>query len=255
MDDTQPRHADGGAAAPARPQLPVTLLADADETAETALEDWSRGLDWVHWLFSSIRQRQAGIHFHAADLPQPGLYPSSPVTRQALAARWENFTQKQLRGPLGLVLVQAWQAAREQDLPRLLELDAGLATTLHDRALTGSLQAGHRLLHGTRGARYQGLLGRYRIAQDEGRTPGHFIIVWAAAAHFFQLSLASAIAEYIRLEWDLATRHLPASAPSLPAESIAALTGHLMRAPVTGLTLLGQNEDEEASLPQKTAGT
>ncbi|MEN3940641.1 urease accessory UreF family protein [Prosthecobacter sp. SYSU 5D2] len=252
MDDTQPRHAEGGATGAGPTLRPVTLLADAGETAETALEDWSRGLDWVHWLFSSIRQRQAGIHFHAADLPQPGLYPRSPVTRQALAARWENFAQKDLRGPLGLALVQAWQVARDLDLVRLQELDAELDAALTGRARADSREAGARLLQGTRGARYQGLLGRYRTLQEESRTPGHFFIVWPAAAHFFQLSLASTIAEYIRLEWDLATRHLPAPAAPLSLQSITTLTGHLMHARVSGLTLLGQSEDEESSQPQKT---
>ncbi|TDU62536.1 UreF protein [Prosthecobacter fusiformis] len=239
MDDSEPRHAEGGATGAASDLRRVTLLADADESAETALEDWARGLDWVHWLFSSIRQRQAGICFHAVNLPQPSLYPRAPITRQALAARWENFTQE-LRGNLGRPLIQAWQAARELDLPRLRELDALLDATLKGPALAGSREAGARLLQGTRGARYQGLLGRYRAVQEEGGTPGHFFIVWAAAGHFFQLSLASVIAEYIRLEWDLAVRHLPSPAHPLSAQSIAGLTSQLMHLPGTGLRLLGE---------------
>lgn len=255
MDDTLPRHAEGGSTGTASHLRPVTLLADADETAERALEDWSRGLDWVHWLFSSIRHCQSGIHFHAVDLPQPSLYPRSPVTRQALAARWESFTQKDLRGPLGLPLVQAWQAARDQDLSRLIQLDSELTTLLRGRALADSRDAGERLLHGTRGARYQGLLGRYRTTQEEGHTAGHFFIVWAAVGHFFQLSLASVIAEYVRLEWDLATRHLSTPAPSLAPESIAMLTSHLMHRPVAGLKLLGSEPADTGNGERRTGSS
>lgn len=254
MDDTQPRHAEGGASTSGQLRHQITVLADADETAENALEDWSRGLDWVHWLFSSIRQRQAGIHFHAVDLPQPSLYPRAPITRQALAARWENFIQTELRGALGLPLIQAWQAARDQDLPRLLELDTALQSMLTDRAHADSREAGARLLQGTRGARYQGLLGRYRTEQEEGRTPGHFFMVWAAVGHFFQLSLASVIAEYIRLEWDLAARHLPTPANPLSPSGIASLTSHLMHTPAQRLRLLGEEESADDEKRQAMSG-
>lgn len=244
MDDTPPRHDPGAVPGPPPPLHAVTVLADADEPVETALEDWSRGLDWVQWLFSSIRQRLSGIHFHAADLPRPTLYPRAPITGQALAARWESFVQVELKGPLSVALIHAWQAARDQDLPRLLELDAALVLEHHARA--GSAEAGARLLLGTRGARYQGLLGRYRSVHEAGQTPGHFFIVWAAVGHFFQLSLAAVIAEYIRLEWDLATRHLTTPAPPLSAATIATLTGHLMHSQAVGLRLLGTEPD----LPQ-----
>ena len=119
MDDAQPRHAEGGATNDPQALRTVTVLADADESEEKALEDWSRGLDWVHWLFSSIRQRTEGIYFHASDLPQPSLYPRHPLTQQALSAQWESFTQTELRGPLGEFLIQAWQAVQAQDLAKI----------------------------------------------------------------------------------------------------------------------------------------
>ncbi len=259
MDDTLPRHAEGGATGSGHPLRSVTVLAEAGESAETALEDWSRGLDWVRWLFSSIRHRQEGIHFHAVDLPRPSLYPRAPITRQALAARWESFVQKDLKGPLGLPLIQAWEAARDQDLARLLELDAGLSAMLTGQALKDSREAGARLLQGTRGARYQGLLGRYRAEQekapDQGGTPGHFFIVWAAVGHFFQLSLASVIAEYVRLEWDLAVHHLPTEAAPLSAEKIASLTSSLMHTPGVGLRLLEAGEGMATGEGERRTGT
>lgn len=244
MDDTRPRH-DGGASAPLPALHQVTVLADADESAAEALDDWSRGLDWVHWLFSGIRQRQPGLYLQAGPLPRPSLYPKAPLTRQALAARWENFVRSDLHGALGTHLVQAWQAVQGQDLDRLLQLDRELSTRLSQETATASAEAGARLLQGTRGARYQGILGRYRNLQEEARTPGHFLIVWACVAHFFQLGLTNVIAEYIRLEWDLAARHLPAAGPSLSPETIASLTASTMHLPQTGLRLFG----EDAELP------
>lgn len=41
----------------------LTLLADADESDSQALEDWSRGLDWVQWLLSGVRRRRDHLHF------------------------------------------------------------------------------------------------------------------------------------------------------------------------------------------------
>lgn len=242
MDDAQPRHAEGGGSSDAPSLRSVTLLAEAGETAEQALEDWSRGLDWVHWLFSSIRQRTEGLYFHATDLPQPSLYPRHPLTQQALSARWEDFTQTQLRGALGHTLLQAWQAVQAQDLTRLQALDIHLQAHLTPQAQKASHEAGTRLLQGTRGARYQALLGRYRSLHENGETPGHFLIVWAAVAQFFQLSLANVIAEYIRLEWDLASRQLPTPTTPLSLENIASLTSHLMQSHAKDLHLLSQKD-------------
>lgn len=248
MDDTPPRQGEGGASAAPPALRAVTVLADADESAETALEDWSRGLDWVQWLFSSIRQRHSGLYFHAAGLPNTGLYPRTALSHQALAARWENFIQSDLRGPLGSTLLQAWQAVQEQNLSRLAELDATLDESLPPALRASSREAGERLLQGTRGARYQGLLGRYRTLKEEGKTSGHFFLVWAAVAHFFQLSLTNVIAEYIRLEWDLAARQVNPSAAPLPLEKITRLTSQLMHSGTPGLRLLGDEaaEDTEA---------
>lgn len=248
MDDSQPRHGEGGAST----SLPhsVTVLADADESAETALEDWSRGLDWVQWLFSSIRQRHSGLYFHAAGLPNTGLYPRATLSHQALAARWENFLQSELRGSLGSTLLQAWQAVQEQNLNRLIEQDAALDESLPPALRASSREAGERLLQGTRGARYQGLLGRYRALKEEGKTPGHFFLVWAAVAHFFQLSLTNVIAEYIRLEWELAARQVNPQAAPLPLEKITRLTSQLMHSGTPGLRLLSDADAQDTEMKE-----
>lgn len=248
MDDAQPRYAEGGAPAPLPALRQVTLLADADESAETAVEDWSRGLDWVHWLFSSIRQRQQGIYFQPS-VPQASakdsVYPPVRAARKLLNEGWDSFLESTLAGgDLGRVLVRAWQAAQSRQMEALLALDAELSTLLAPEVVRSSIQAGERLLHGTRGARYQGLLGRYRQAQENGQTPGHFFLVWACVSHFFQLSLASMVAEYVRLEWDLAVRQLPGGGAALAGDEIAVITARLMRGlPEVGPRLLAAADD------------
>lgn len=238
MDDSEPRRAEGAAAtAPLHLLRPVTVIAEAQESEEQALEDWSRGLDWVHWLFSGIRQRMEGIYFRVQG-ESAALYPRVRLSRQSLLAQWDGYAQRELLGSLGARLIQAWLAAQKQDLETLLVLEAELDESLPPAVRQRSAEAGERLLAGTRGARYQGLMGRYRRAQEDGRARGHFFIVWAVAGHFFQLSLASVIAEYLRLEWDIACRDLPAGGEPLGQDSIAGLTSHLMHSQAANLALL-----------------
>lgn len=202
MDDSEPRHPVAGSEA--RPPLSelrhLTLLADADESPQQALEDWARGLDWVQWLFSSVRQRMTGLHF------QPAL--TDDVLKLRLA--WENFAHTTLTEIHAPHLISAWQAAQTGAPSALIAVDRAFSKSLSEEQTASSVEAGRLLLKSTRGARYQGTLGHYRIAHEAGETPGHFLTVWAAAGHFFQLSLTNVIAEYLRLDWALATRHLPA---------------------------------------------
>lgn len=201
MDDEVPRPAAEEGAPTAHALRPVALLADADESTEQALRDWARGLDWVEWLFSSIRQRMTHLHF------QP------PASSELLCFQiaWESFAQESLPTKLAPQLMKAWQAAEAMQLESLISADTAFGMSLSDSEKTQSLDAGHLLLKATRGARYQGILKQYRTAIEEGRAPGHFLSVWAAVGHFFQLSLTNLMAEYLRLEWHTATRDLPGS--------------------------------------------
>ncbi|MEQ1748663.1 MAG: urease accessory UreF family protein, partial [Prosthecobacter sp.] len=106
-------------------------------------------------------------------------------------------------------LIAAWQAAQTGSVAALIKTDLAFAAALSHEHTTPSCEAGRLLLKGTRGARYQDILGHYRSACEADETPGHFLTVWAAVGHFFQLSLTNVVAEYLRLEWALATRHLP----------------------------------------------
>ena len=201
MDDSEPRHPVAGKVASSlSPKLrSLTVLADADESAEQALEDLARGLDWVEWLFSSVRQRMTHLHF------QP--VKTEDVLKLRLA--WENFAHGIVKDVYAPHLIAAWQVAQTGSVAALIKADLAFAAALSHEQTTSSCEAGRLLLKGTRGARYQDILGHYRSACEADETPCHFLTVWAAVGHFFQLSLTNVVAEYLWLEWALATRHLP----------------------------------------------
>jgi hypothetical protein len=203
MDDELPRHT-AEKALPRDPALrSVTVLAEAHESAADALEDWARGLDWVEWLFSSIRQRLTHLHFQ----------PPATADLLRLQIAWETFSHQALPSTLAPHLIQTWQAAEAMQLEALIAADTAFGQSLPEREKSHSLEAGHLLLKATRGARYQGLLKQYRTAVQEGSAPGHFLSVWAVVGQFFQLSLTNLLAEYLRLEWFTATRDVPGSPP------------------------------------------
>jgi hypothetical protein len=174
----------------------LTLLADADESESQAMEDWSRGLDWVQWLLSGIRRRREHLHF----LPKGG----GPMRQ--FRADWDVFVSQRLPEVLTPHLMRAWQAVLHNDLNALQHADHAFSGRLEGSEAEASKEAGRLLFKATRQARYQGVLGHYRRACESGQSPGHFLTAWAAVAHFFQLSLTNLVSEYLRLEWSLATR-------------------------------------------------
>lgn len=232
MDDTSCRHAVGGGL-PER--LPVTLLAGADEDAHQALADWMRGLDWLQPLFAGHRQQLTALHFVFVAPSGTEVYPRAGVRRAALEAQWRDFTQGDLPGRLAPDFGRIWQAAAA-GVRELAAADAalGFAGAEAER----SLQAGRLLLERLQGARHLGRLGRYRAAWLEGRVPGHFFAAWAAVAGCFQIGLAAAVAEYLRLEWRLAA--VPLMLVETEPPELAASVARFLRAsgvPVlTGVT-------------------
>jgi len=208
MDDNTPRHAAGGAP-PSR--LPVTVLADANEDALEALAGWARGLDWLQPLFAGHRHRLDALHFAFAPPAGSGLYPRAGVARAALATQWRDFTRGDLPERLAPRFGRVWQAASE-GAQALVAADAALDFTGGEAAR--SRAAGRLLLERLQGARHLGRLGRYRAAWQAGRAPGHFWAAWAAVADCFQIGLAAAAAEYLRLEWQLAAARLSSGEPS-----------------------------------------
>jgi urease accessory protein UreF len=197
----------------------ITLLPPPHETADDAqiIEDWARGLDWVKWLLSSVRAR------------------TEVLMVQDVA--WDNFADGVLRETIGPALKSAWQAAQAGDLAGLIAADERLSAQLPAELARRSIQAGAVLLKSTRHARYQAVLGRFREAVGQGSCTGHIAIVWAAVGHFFQLSLTNVIAEYLHLEWDIATRDLEPRAKPTGNNGIAVLTSQVMRGTQAGEAL------------------
>lgn len=189
----------------------ITLLPPPHETADDVqiIEDWARGLDWVKWLLSSVRARTEVLMVEEA--------------------AWDDFADGVLRETIGPALKAAWQAAQAGDLAGLIAADERLSVQLPAELARRSIQAGAVLLKSTRHARYQAVLGRLREAVGQGRCTGHIAIVWAAVGHFFQLSLTNVIAEYLHLEWDIATRDLEPRAKPTGNNGIAVLTSQVMR--------------------------
>jgi len=142
---------------------------------------------------------------------------------------WDDFADGVLRETIGPALKFAWQAAQAGDLAGLIAADERLSAQLPAELARRSIQAGAVLLKSTRHARYQAVLGRLREAVGQGRCTGHIAIVWAAVGHFFQLSLTNVIAEYLHLEWDIATRDLEPRAKPTGNNGIAVLTSQVMR--------------------------
>lgn len=189
----------------------ITLLPTPHETGsdEQIIEDWSRGLDWVKWLLGSVRARV-------------------DVLLLEDVSEWNVFAEGLMREAAGPALKAAWHGARANDLAGLTAAAARLSSLLSPEACQRSLQAGAVLLKSTKHARYQGVLGRLREAVEQGRCDGHIAVVWAAVGHFFQLSLTNVIAEYLRLEWDMAARDSHAQLPYKGKYSIAGLTSQIM---------------------------
>lgn len=189
----------------------ITLLPPPHETADDVqiIEDWARGLDWVKWLLSSVRARTEVLMVEDV--------------------AWDDFADGVLRETIGPALKFAWQAAQAGDLAGLIAADERLSAQLPAELARRSIQAGAVLLKSTRHARYQAVLGRLREAVGQGGCTGHIAIVWAAVGHFFQLSLTNVIAEYLHLEWDIATRDLEPRAKPTGNNGIAVLTSQVMR--------------------------
>ena len=174
------------------------------------LDDLAQGLDWVRWMLRSVRHRCEGVVLER------------PNTSAEIRLLWRGFVQDRFVPVLGHVLTTAWHASSAGDMRRLLEQEAEWAWHLSDEELARSIAAGRLLLNSTRGARYQGTLGHLREAVDEGRAQGLIGVVWPAVAHLFQLTPAALLAEYLRLEWETATRdlygvHEPQLTYSIPA--------------------------------------
>ena len=188
-------------------------------TAEPAPTD---DLAWVRWLLGSVRARCRRIHFTVG--------PASPETA------WAHFIGSLFLPVIGPQMLKAWQAAGAGSRSGLAEAAAALAGGLDEAAVSHSSEAGQLMLRSTRSARYQGVLGRHRADVGDGKALCQFPVVWAATGHFFQLSFAVVLAEFLRLEWEIATdgRHLS----PLPTTTLLEAISQLVKAHAAEPTVL-----------------
>ena len=158
-------------------------------SAET-VKGHDEGLEWVRWLFQSVRSQSEAL-----------LFQSHADSRVALIADWQRFIDLSFLPVVAPALLAAWKAASENDDRRLRILDRELCSRITAEECGRSLAAGALLLEQTRGAKYQGVLGRFRHLFEAGETSGHLAMVWAAVAVLFQLPPADLLVEYLREEW------------------------------------------------------
>ena len=187
-----------------------------------SVTEQSRGLDWAHWLLRSIRQRCDGVLLGKLE---------SKATAQS---EWRTFIRDRFLPALGPALLQAWKFAEARDVSALIRFDQEQNRTLSKEERARSVRAADILLTRTRGARYSGALGQYRNAVDDEQATGHIVIVWAAVAHLFQLTPSVMLAEYLRLEWEAATRDVPGVPMPFGASAIDVVVLETLKASVPG---------------------
>jgi hypothetical protein len=176
---------------------------------EVSLEEQAQGLDWAHWLLGTVRQRCSD-----------GLVLPPPALKESAHGDWRRFVEDIFLPTVAPLLMQAWQAA----------LSRGASTALPEATTGRCLRGGQLLLDRTEGARYQAALGLLRQAIHEGRAESHLLVIWPCLALLFQLTPAVLLAEYLRLEWETATRDLLGLA--MPVGSVS-FTGAVGRALVS----------------------
>jgi hypothetical protein len=181
-----------------RSTVALPTPADLRLHESTGEPDPKDGLEWVQWMFQSVRAQRTAI-----------IYQTEAVERPAALAEWRDFAEKIFLPAVAPVLLRGWEAARGGDDNALGSTDVSLHGKLSPSAAERSLTAGAILLGQTRGAKYQAALGRYRLRVDQGEFPGHLAPAWAAVAALFQLPPLDLLAEYLRQEWTVATQHVP----------------------------------------------
>lgn len=164
--------------------------------AAMSVADQSHGLDWVHWLLRTVRQRCDGI-----------VWPRREA-KTSIQTEWRSFAKERFHEQLAPLLLKAWHACEARDVDALMHVESAWDVMLDEAERARSIRAGKLLLKRTTGARYQGVLGHYRIAVQGGAAEGHIGVAWPALAHLFQLTPATMLAEYLRLEWETSTREL-----------------------------------------------
>jgi len=173
-------------------QMPVALpvaVAPALQIADAYSTDDDH-LAWVRWLFQSARLRGGSLTFASAE-----------THRSALLKDWEHYTHQLWLPGMAPVILTAWQAAMEGQDEKLWHSGDHLPERLDAAHLERSVEAGRWLLESTRGAKYQGALGRLRQKiESTGKEP-HLPVIWGAVAALFQMPALDMLMAVLAEEW------------------------------------------------------
>ena len=169
--------------------LVVALALHSEEAAN------EHDLEWAHWLFQGVRARCVAVVFQ-----------SDAMDRAELLSDWQTFAAESFLPILAPALIEGWQQAIIGDESGLLAWNLKLNQQLNETSRERSLAAGEVLLHDTRGAKYQGALGKLRQRIETGETDGHLAMVWAGLSAMFQIPPVDMLTEYLRQEWLVGTR-------------------------------------------------
>lgn len=173
---------------PQRQLKPLKVELSLHQHANMEMAEENR--EWVRWIFQSIRARCQGMVFH-----------SGATERSELIEDWKHFLEQYWLPELAPAILQGWQEAVKGDQAALLRGNNALSQCLSSKGCVRSLEAGAILLKQTSGARYQGVLGRFRQLHLEEGAEVHAAMVWSCIAVLFQLPLPDVLTEYLREEW------------------------------------------------------
>ncbi len=215
---------------PGRPKRPNPLgVALALHTEKSLPEE--DNLAWVGWMFQGVRARCRTLLFHG-----------TTNYRRELLEEWEQYSTQLWYPTLAPLILNAWQAAHADDENALLAINARAGKLLDPASAERSFNAGHHLLEATRGAKYQGVLGRLRQKIDDTGAEPHLPVIWAAVAELFQLPPLDILTAYVREEWRTSLRECPEMSPPSGLLSFESLAHRALREAGT-LMEFGQTVD------------
>lgn len=161
----------------------------------SATQDGEEDLAWVGWMFQSARLRCGSL-----------IFDSKEVERAALLEDWGRFVRGIWLPGVAPVMLKCWRAALDGDDETVAKAGLELKRGMSGSALERSVAAGRWLLAGTRGAKHQGALGRYRQKVEEGLQEPHLPVVWALLAALFQLPALDMLTAVLAEEWRAAAQ-------------------------------------------------
>jgi hypothetical protein len=196
----------------------------------SSVEEMAQGLEWVHWLLRSLRQRCAGI-----------VVPESDASAEALT-NWRVLALTRFPEKMGPVMLETMRVTAQRRYRELRDLELAWEAALTAEEAERSVFAGHCLLKSLAGARHVGGLETVRAAIQRGELAGHIGLVWPVVAVVFFLSEVAMLGEYLRLEYQCAMR----AKSEVPLDAEAASLVKSVRLVMKECSLEGYLESEQS---------